>query len=37
LNAVMWILRYLKAALRKEILFTKNTDCQNIDTYTDAD
>jgi hypothetical protein len=27
----------LKAALRKEILFTKNTDCQNIDTYTDAD
>ena len=37
MNALMRILRYLKAAPGKGILFTKNTDCQNIDTYTDAD
>jgi len=37
MNALMRILRYLKVAPGKGILFTKNTDCQNIDTYTDAD
>jgi hypothetical protein len=30
MNAVMYILRYMKVASRKRILFTKNTDCQNI-------
>jgi len=37
MNAVMRILRFLKAAPGKGILFTKNADYQNIDTYTDAD
>ncbi|XP_059670816.1 uncharacterized mitochondrial protein AtMg00810-like [Cornus florida] len=37
MNAVMRILRYLKSAPRKRILFTKNVDYQNIDAYTDAD
>ena len=37
MNAVMHILRYLKSAPRKEILFTKNVDCQSVDAYTDSD
>ena len=37
MNAVMQILRYLKAAPRKGILFTNNTNYQNIDTYNDVD
>ena len=36
MNAVMCILRYLKSAPGKGILFHKNTDEQNIDVYTDA-
>uniref|UniRef100_A0A2N9EIK0 Reverse transcriptase Ty1/copia-type domain-containing protein n=1 Tax=Fagus sylvatica TaxID=28930 RepID=A0A2N9EIK0_FAGSY len=28
---------YLKSAPGKGILFTKNVDCQSVDTYTDAD
>jgi len=35
-NAVMQILRYLKSALGKGILFTKNSNYQSIDAYTDA-
>lgn len=37
LNAVMRILRYLKSAPGKGILFTKNVDCKSIDAYSDAD
>ena len=37
MNTVMCILRYLKSALGKGILFTKNVDCQSVDAYTDAD
>ena len=37
MNAVMGILRYLKSALGKGILFTKNEDYQSVDAYTDAD
>ena len=37
MNAVMRILRYLKSALGKGILFTKNVDCQSVDVYSDAD
>ena len=37
MNAVMRILRYLKLAPAKGILFTKNTDCQSEDVYTDSD
>ena len=37
MNAVMHILRYLKSAPRKGILFTKNVDCQSVDAYSDAD
>ena len=37
MNVVMRILRYLKSSPRKGILFTKNTDCQSIEAYTDAD
>ena len=37
MNAVMHILRYLKNALRKGILFTRNVDHQSIEVYTDAD
>ena len=37
MNAVMRILRYLKSAHGKGILFTKNEDYQNVDAYTDAD
>ena len=33
----MRILRYLKNALRKGILFAKNVDHQSIEVYTDAD
>ena len=36
MNAVMRILRYLKNAPRKGILFTKNVDHQNIEVYTNA-
>ncbi|RVW64684.1 Retrovirus-related Pol polyprotein from transposon RE1 [Vitis vinifera] len=37
MNAVMRILRYLKNAFGKEILFAKNVDHQSIEVYTDAD
>ncbi|XP_072062323.1 uncharacterized protein [Arachis hypogaea] len=37
MNAVVRILRYLKSSSGKGILFTKNADCQNVDTYTDVD
>ncbi|RVW53554.1 Retrovirus-related Pol polyprotein from transposon TNT 1-94 [Vitis vinifera] len=37
MNAVMCILRYLKNAPRKGILFAKNVDHQSIEVYTDAD
>ena len=37
MNAVMHILRYLKSAPGKGILFTKNVDCQIMDEYSDAD
>ncbi|XP_024032908.1 uncharacterized protein LOC112095351 [Morus notabilis] len=37
MNAVMRILRYLKSAPKKGILFTKNSDHQSIKAYTDAD
>nr|CAN68502.1 hypothetical protein VITISV_015736 [Vitis vinifera] len=37
MNAVMRILRYLKNASGKGILFTKNVDHQSIEVYTDAD
>ncbi|RVW98124.1 Retrovirus-related Pol polyprotein from transposon RE1 [Vitis vinifera] len=37
MNAVMCILRYLKNAPGKGILFTKNVDHQSIEVYTDVD
>ncbi|RVX13746.1 Retrovirus-related Pol polyprotein from transposon RE1 [Vitis vinifera] len=37
MNVVMRILRYLKNAPRKGILFAKNVDHQSIEVYTDAD
>jgi len=37
MNVVMHILRYLKSAPRKGILFTKNGNHEVIDVYTDAD
>ena len=37
MNAVMRILRYLKSAPGKGILFTKNVDCQSVDAYSDVD
>ena len=37
MNAVMRILRYLKSATGKGILFTKNVDCQSVDGYSDVD
>ncbi|RVW76140.1 Retrovirus-related Pol polyprotein from transposon RE1 [Vitis vinifera] len=37
MNAVMRILRYLKNAPKKRILFAKNVDHQSIEVYTDAD
>ena len=37
MNAVMHILRYLKSAPGKGILFTKNEDYQSVDAYIDAD
>ncbi|WKA05108.1 hypothetical protein VitviT2T_023093 [Vitis vinifera] len=37
MNAIMHILRYLKNAPGKGILFTKNVDYQSIEVYTDAD
>ena len=37
MNAVMHILRYLKSALGKGILLTKNVDCQSVDAYSDVD
>ena len=36
MTVVMRILRYLKSASDKGILFTKNIDCQSVETYTDA-
>ena len=37
MNAAIRILRYLKSAPGKGILFTKNVDCQSVDAYSDAD
>ena len=37
MTAVMRILRYLKNAPGKGILFVKNVDHQSIEVYTDAD
>nr|CAN62086.1 hypothetical protein VITISV_035123 [Vitis vinifera] len=37
MNAIMRILRYLKNAPGKRILFAKNVDHQSIEVYTDAD
>ena len=37
MNALMRILRYLKSAPGKGILFTKKEDCQRVDAYTDVD
>ena len=37
MNAIMLILRYLKRALGKGVLFTKNSDYQSIEAYTDVD
>ncbi|RVW86236.1 Retrovirus-related Pol polyprotein from transposon RE1 [Vitis vinifera] len=37
MNAIMCILRYLKNAPRKGILFAKNVDHQSIKVYTDVD
>ena len=37
MNAVMSILRYLKSAPGKDILLTKNVDCQSVDAYSDVD
>ena len=37
MNAVMRILRYLKSVPGNGILFSKNTNKQNIEVYTDAD
>ena len=37
MNAVMLILRYMKSAPGKSILFTKNVDCQSVDAYSDDD
>lgn len=37
MNAVMRILKYLKFAIRKGILFTKNIDHECVEAYTDAD
>ena len=37
MNVVMRILRYLKNASGKGILFTKNVDHQSIEVYTDVD
>ncbi|RVX19250.1 Retrovirus-related Pol polyprotein from transposon RE2 [Vitis vinifera] len=37
MNAVMRILKYLKNAPGKGILFTKNVDHQSIEVYTDTD
>lgn len=36
IKVVMRILRYLKFSPRKEILCTKNKDCQSMDACTDA-
>ena len=37
MNAITRILRYLKSAIGKRILFTKNLDYQSIEAYTDID
>ena len=37
MNAIMLILRDLKRALGKGVLFTKNSDYQSIEAYTDVD
>ena len=37
MKAIMRILRHLKSNPRKEILFSKNEDYNNIEVYTDAD
>ena len=37
MNVVLSILRYLKVATKKRILFIKNINCQSIDVYTNPD
>ena len=37
MNEIICILRYLKGALGKCIMFTKHADLQSIKVYTDAD
>ena len=37
MNAIIHILRYLKGAHRKCIIFTKHADLQSIKVYIDAD
>ena len=37
MNAIMRILRYMKSAPRKGILFAKKENFQNVVTYTDAE
>ena len=37
INAIIHILRYLKGAPRKGIMFTKRADLQSIKVYTNAD
>jgi hypothetical protein len=37
MNAIIRVLQYLKVALGKGILFTKNTDCKNMDAFTNID
>ena len=37
MNAIMCILRYLKNAPGKGILFTKNVDHQSLEVYTNVD
>ena len=37
MNAIIYILRYLKGALGKGIMFTKHDDLQSIKVYTNVD
>jgi hypothetical protein len=37
MNAITCVLQYLKVTLEKGILFIKNTDCKNMDAFTNID
>lgn len=37
MNSIMHILRYLKSTLGKRVLFTKNSNYQSIEAYTNLD